>query len=720
MSDKSYELEADQELKFSGEQGFFDRSSAIRILILFIFILSVFLFLYFREVKVEMLELNSVAPRYIVSQVDFDFGDEEATIILKQEALRDIGKIYRISENDIWQKRVEFENFLLYNQSWRSQSDSENFDQLNRAADAVERVLLKERFTDLETLSKMNDLDLSTEDYSVFVPNRLAEKVPLPDAIWHSIEQRTLLDQNYSPLVSSIVIEFFKSSLWHMEEDIPSQRTLRKLVQDHVKEKITHVSGGSRIIDQGEKVTARQIAMLQAMKKAMGENLKLSHPLTLLGTLIMTLLFVIICLAYIRSNYPTLITSNRKLALFVSIIVVTLAVAKLTEFFLLSSSLVEVIRYPLFLPLAAILSCCLLNAPVAAFMTAFLAIIFSMTLAFDREGFLIINLTGASIAILNTRSLRRRKEIFIVCLQAWLCCSAAIFALHFYNHLGTLSLLTDIASAGFFMFLTAIAVVGLLPLLESSFRIMTDAMLMEYMDPNNDLLRRLTLEAPGTYQHSVVVGNLAEAAAQAIGANGLFCRVATLYHDIGKMATSQYFTENQLGGMNMHQLLTPLESAQVIMAHVPEGIALARKAGLPEPFIDIIKEHHGTTLVYYFYRKQLEMMGGDKKLVDESQFRYSGPKPRSKESGIIMLADSFEAASRSLDKINEETLTELVERLARNKVDDGQFDDCSLTLREITVVKRMLVKTLLAAGHGRVKYPTQERDSIFSQIEDSA
>ena len=269
--------------------------------------------------------------------------------------------------------------------------------------------------------------------------------------------------------------------------------------------------------------------------------------------------------------------------------------------------------------------------------------------------------------------------------------------------------MTDIVSAAVFMLLTAVLVVGLLPLLETGFRIMTDVTLMEYMDPNNDLLRRLTIEAPGTYQHSVLVGNLAEAAALSIGANGLFCRVATLYHDVGKMTTSQYFTENQLGEMNIHQLLTPQESAQVIMAHVTEGVVLAREAGLPEPIIDIIKEHHGTTLVYFFYHKQLEKMGGDKTLVDEMEFRYAGPKPHSKESGIIMIADSFEAASRSLERVNEGTLTMLIERIVREKIDDHQFDQCLLTFEEMAIVKRTLVKTLLAAGHSRVKYPAREQ-----------
>ena len=322
---------------------------------------------------------------------------------------------------------------------------------------------------------------------------------------------------------------------------------------------------------------------------------------------------------------------------------------------------------------------------------------------------MIINLAAALVAILSTGSLRRRKEIFIVCAKAWVCCVIVIISLQFYqNILWSVSTLTDILSSAIFMLITAIIVVGLLPLLESAFRIMTDVTLMEYMDPNNDILRRLTIEAPGTYQHSVVVGNLSEAAALAIGANGLFCRVATLYHDIGKMVTPQYFTENQQGGMNIHQLLTPQESAEVIIAHVSEGVAIARKAGLPEQFVDIIKEHHGTTLTYYFYRKQLEKVGGDKTLVDEKEFRYSGPKPRTKESVIIMIADSLEAASRSLDHIDEESLMDLATRLIKDKADGGQFDNCLLTFEELAIVKMTLVKTLVAYGHTRVKYPTQE------------
>lgn len=723
MSGTQRLLTKEQEIKFSGEQGFFDKSHAIRVLIICIFTLSLFSFLHYREIKVEMPELNSIAPGYIVSQVDFNFPDEEATIILRQDALLDVGKIYQLSQKDVRQKRIEFENFLLYNQGWQSDSPNGTFQDLYKGIDQIEKALMQLRLTDVRTLEKMKELGFPTQNYQIYTPNTLFEEILLPPFIWEEIQKKTFESGQLSPLEVALIMEFFKNSHWHIEEDNPTQRLLRKRIQAEVPEKMTHVSAGNRIVDQAEKVTARHIAMLQAMKHALGESRNLSHPLTFLGSLILTLLFVGIFVAYVKINYPYLLSSNRKLFLLVTILIMTMGLAKLTEFFLLNSksSMIEFFRYPLVVPLAAILVCCLIGPTVATFASGFLSIISTVALAFEWEGFLLLNIIASLIAILSTHSLRRRKEIFVVCIKAWLCASAAILALHLYlNHLDYWPMTADILSACFFLLITAVLVVGLLPLLETAFRIMTDVTLMEYMDPNNDLLRRLTIEAPGTYQHSVVVGNLAEAAALAIGANGLFCRVSTLYHDVGKMATSQYFTENQLGEVNIHQLLTPRESAQVIMAHVAEGVALGREAGLPEPIIDIIKEHHGTTLVYYFFCKEVEKLGGDKSKVDEREFRYAGPKPRSKESGIIMIADSFEAASRSLKQPSEDTLTELIDRIVRKKVEDGQFDQCLLTFEELSIVKRILVKTLLAIIHTRPAYPKEEKKDIINHLEETA
>lgn len=713
MNDRSSELKNYNELKFSKEQGFFDKSLGIRWLIAATFAFVLFLTLHFREIRVEVLELSSVAPSYIVAQVDLDFLDEKATTIMKQDAVRDIGKIYLIPDKNIQEMRTEFENFLMYDDEWRHYTQEHTFEEIYKGIDAFEKVLVKVRFTDPRTLRKMRELDFDTSYYQIYTPNSIEETNSLPAHIWDKVKDIAFNKSSLNEKAENFITHFFESKEWNVEEDITTQRKLRHKIEGSIPDRYTHVPAGTRIINQGEKVTARHVAMLQAMKVALGDKSNLWSPLTVTGSLILTLIITVICGAYIYANHPLVLASNRKLFLLVTVIILTIGIAKVAEFFLLSSksNLIDIVRFPVIVPFSAILICSLMNPSIATFVSGFLAVILMIALAFEGQSFLILNLLASLVAILSTRSLRKRKEIFIVCGKAWFCCVVLIFAQHFYQDtFWNFSVFTDILVSGICMLLIAVLVVGLLPLLESSFRIMTDVTLMEYMDPNNDLLRRLSIEAPGTYQHSVVVGNLAEAAALTIGANGLFCRVATLYHDIGKMVTPQYFTENQLGGMNIHQLLTPKESAHVIIAHVSEGVSMARKAGLPEQFIDIIKEHHGTTLAYYFYRKELEKMGGDKNLVDEKDFRYAGPKPRSKESAIIMIADSIEAASRSLEKITEETLMELAGRLIRDKADDGQFDNCLLTFEELATVKSTLVKTLVAYGHSRIKYPTRETD----------
>lgn len=712
MNDRTSDQENYDELKFSREQGFFDKSPVIRFLIGAAFTLALFFFLHFQEVRVEVLELNSIAPGYVVAQVDFDFLDEEATAILKQESVRDVGKIYQLHDKEVRQRRIEFENFLIYNQEWRKSAIDSTFEELYQGVVYLERALLQLRFTDPRTLHALKEAGFSGENYVIYTPSDVSEPVFLPSQIWQYIQEDAFPRSEFHAGSIALLLHYFQNRSWTMEEDIPMQRLLRKQIQAKIPEKITVVSAGSRIIDQGEKVTSRHIDMMLAMKNAIRESRNPWHILTLAGSLFLAILLAGICVIYLHSNHPQVLRSNRKLALLVTVALLTLGIAKLTEFVLLTSQghFSEIVRYPVFVPFAAILLCSLMNPPLATFASGFLTLVMTFTLAFERQGFMIINIATSLVAILSARSMRRRKEIFVICAKAWICGAMVIFALELsHNILWNLNIATDLIATAIFMLLTAVAVVGILPLLESTFRVMTDVTLSEYMDPNNDLLRRLSIEAPGTYQHSIVVGNVAETAALAIGANGLFCRVATLYHDIGKMITPQYFTENQQGGVDVHQLLTPQESAEVIIAHVSEGVSMARKAGLPEQFIDIIKEHHGTSLVYYFYRKQLERMHGDKALVNEADFRYSGPKPRSKESAIIMIADTLEAASRSLEHVTEASLMELALRLVRDKVEDRQFDHCLLTLEELSIVTQTLVRILVAYGHSRVKYPTRER-----------
>jgi cyclic-di-AMP phosphodiesterase PgpH len=251
---------------------------------------------------------------------------------------------------------------------------------------------------------------------------------------------------------------------------------------------------------------------------------------------------------------------------------------------------------------------------------------------------------------------------------------------------------------------------GLLPVIERVFRIATSMTLLDYSDANQPLLRRLAMEAPGTYSHSLLIGSIAEAAAEAIGRNGLLCRVGSYYHDIGKINKPGYFVENQLGSVSWHKELSPAMSQLIIAGHVKDGMELAKEYGLPVVLRQFIETHHGTTLVEYFYNeavKQHEQKdSADTSPPSEGEFRYPGPKPRAKEAAIVMLADAVEGAVRSLSEPTPTKIEAVVHNMAMRRLQDGQFDECDLSLRELSRIEASMSKTLAAHHHGRIAYPT--------------
>jgi putative nucleotidyltransferase with HDIG domain len=246
---------------------------------------------------------------------------------------------------------------------------------------------------------------------------------------------------------------------------------------------------------------------------------------------------------------------------------------------------------------------------------------------------------------------------------------------------------------------------GTFAVLGNVFGIMTVFQMLELANPSNRLLRRLLLETPGTYHHSVMVGNLAERAAETIGADPLMARVAAYYHDVGKMKNPLAFIENQAGAHNIHDDLDAETSARIIAGHIRDGIDLAYEHGLPVQVTGFIPQHHGTSVMSYFHGKALREAGGREDLVDERLYRYPGPKPQSREAAILMLADGVEASVRSLDEKDEESIREMVDRIVDARVEDGQLDDAELTLRDISQIKDAFVAQLLGMYHSRIKYP---------------
>ncbi len=273
-----------------------------------------------------------------------------------------------------------------------------------------------------------------------------------------------------------------------------------------------------------------------------------------------------------------------------------------------------------------------------------------------------------------------------------------------------LQLLREAFWAGFCILISATAMTGLLPLVEKAFGVQTDLSLLELGDASHPLLRRLAQRAPGTYNHSINVASIAEAAADSIGANGLIVRVGAYFHDIGKMFKPEYFIENQSSGENQHDSLQPAMSTLVIIAHVKDGADLARSHHLPEPIIDFILQHHGTTLVEYFYREAARRSEEDPngEAVSDKDFRYPGPKPQTLEAAVMMLADTVESASRTLVDPTPSRIQGLVDSIAQKKMSDGQFDECGLTFKQLDRIRRSLVKSLTAIYHARVKYPGQQ------------
>jgi putative nucleotidyltransferase with HDIG domain len=253
--------------------------------------------------------------------------------------------------------------------------------------------------------------------------------------------------------------------------------------------------------------------------------------------------------------------------------------------------------------------------------------------------------------------------------------------------------------------------------LERPFRVTTHLTLLELSDPSHPLLRRLAMEAPGTYHHSIVVGNIAEAAAEAIGADGLFCRVASLYHDVGKVIRPHFFIENQ-SSENLHNNINPSLSSLIVTSHVKDGVELAEEYRLPPPIIAIIREHHGTCLIKYFYHRAVTSSTDEPSPGLEYQFRYEGPRPQTKESGIIMLADSVEAASRTLEKPTPGRIRDLIERILRDRLADGQFDECELTFKDLEKITTTMTRSLTSLLHARVEYPAGDTRELKRLVAD--
>jgi len=321
---------------------------------------------------------------------------------------------------------------------------------------------------------------------------------------------------------------------------------------------------------------------------------------------------------------------------------------------------------------------------------------------------LLIMVAGALSCCFSLREIRTRKKLIEVSLVATIVVFLTATALGIVQDKSANVYFLHAGIAAAATFVVGIFIQAFLPIIEQAFGIATSMTLMDYSDANQPLLRKLAMDAPGTFSHSLLIGSIAEAAAESIGANGLLCRVGAYYHDIGKIHKPAYFVENQMGSVSRHDQLSPAMSQLVIAGHVKDGIEIAKEFGLPAVLRQFIETHHGTTLMEYFYHEAKKKQDEKQSTVSDSEFRYPGPKPRSKEAAIVMLADAAESACRSLADHTPAKVETLVHSLAMKRLQDGQFDECDLTLRELSRIEAGLSKSLAAHHHGRIAYPKDE------------
>ncbi|WP_338844185.1 HDIG domain-containing metalloprotein [Clostridium perfringens] len=449
------------------------------------------------------------------------------------------------------------------------------------------------------------------------------------------------------------------------------------------------------VVSEGEPVTAHQLELLGTLG-LLSDSASALYIYIALGVLVIIVMYL--QYGYIHKYYPAINKEFSKTVMISILNVFPVILARL--FGMMSNYIIPLACMPMLITL-------LLNYKIS--------LVFSMLNVILIGGAVGFNPNIIILAILNVvlggtllRKMQQRNDILYSSITVAVLSSILTFSVGTLTTNNFMEILADSTFAAAGAILSGILTIGVLPFFESTFDIVTNAKLLELSNPNNPLLKKLLMEAPGTYHHSILVANLAELAAEQVGGNPLLARIGAYYHDVGKTKRPYFFRENQFGKKNPHDRLKPEVSSKIIISHVKDGSELAKEYNLPKTIHDFIVTHHGETLVKYFYLT-VKNNSENPDEVKEEDFKYPGPKPMSKEQGIVMLADSTEAAVRSINEPTEEKIEKMVNNIIDDKLASGQLDNCDLTLRDISKIKKCFLKALNGIHHERIEYPDDNK-----------
>lgn len=492
-------------------------------------------------------------------------------------------------------------------------------------------------------------------------------------------------------LVSAVALGALRPNL---TVDMAATQVLRRRAMEAVEPVTTRILRGEVVIRRGEVVTEAHVQKLAALG-LVRMPFSWQRPA---GVALIVLLLVVVSSAYLRQYQPEIWAQDRLVLVWSLAVVLTVGLAR---------TLVARVN-PYLIPVAAgtVLIAVLLRPRLALYTAAVISLLVATVAGGDvRLG--LVTFIGSTVGVYAIKRIVHRTDLMVAGVWVGAANAMAVVALNLIDQLPWYpDITTDVINGAGNGIIVGMLAIGTLPYLEHLFKLVTPIKLLELSNPGHPLLRRLQVEAPGTYHHSLLVANLAEAAAEAIGADSLLVRVGAYYHDVGKIRRPVFFVENQAGVDNPHDKMTPSLSALTVLSHVRDGLEYAREYGLPPAVADFIPQHHGTNLIAYFYHQALQR--GD--AVSEEVFRYEGPRPQSKETAIVMLADAAEGAARALPRPVPDRIEQTVRRIIRDKLDDGQLNECDLTFRDLDVIARTFTRLLATMFHPRVEYPELERD----------
>ena len=456
------------------------------------------------------------------------------------------------------------------------------------------------------------------------------------------------------------------------------------------------------IVTKGSRVSAEQIAVLEALGLLAGDSFDLS---LYAGAAVTLALILAATFVFMLLYSPQMLVHGRQATVMLILAVITLSISLLVGQYLSVSAMPVMLAAMLAVNLLGARPAFVLNFAVSMLVT-FLTVSGPGLDTSQMLGVLLMTNTGGLLSIYLLRKNPARVSVFFTGLIVGLVDFALLVCVGALSSSDLSSVAANASYAILGALVSSVLCVGLQPVFEAGFNLVTPSKLIELSNPNQPLLRRLMIETPGTYHHSMIVANLAEAAAEAIGADAVLARVGAYYHDIGKLVRPLYFKENQIGE-NPHDKTDPRVSTAILTEHTRDGVELARKHHLPDPIIDMIQQHHGDTAAMYFYAKTVQQMGQEN--VDLNDFRYDGPKPQSAEAAILMLSDTVEAAVRSISEPTQEKISAMIRKLVRGKMEDGQLDECTLTFRDIGKICTAYETVLKGVFHERIEYPDLSR-----------